>query len=427
MKKTLLTVIAALLAFCACNKPVVHTEDNGRTYALDQLQFNFTIEKVSDTKGIRSGWLYGDKVFVFFGGYSDAYVTVTYDGSAWSADPVLPDGMSVADLPASGVVTAVYLPYGNDLTPSLVGSAWTFPGTNDYYYLQAQKTTYFITDTGNKLPTLGAYLYMETAQDYIQFYLPDSAAESNTTIQLGCNYLVPGGIAGISLDGTIVDASDTSVPGNWVTGRADTIDGDKGYYASGKLIMRPGYNCYLIMNNGGAYKHYYKQRESVLSPGRSYILPTYENWKAVSSTDYVIVAGSVWSTVNVGAANPWVSGDTYTAANMNSAKAPGTLIPADADWNTLLERTKAAWIQISIANTEGFLVIDRADPGNYIFLHCDNYWSTSVIGGIQHYFKSASDGTHEVSESNPPLEACVRLVSTDQTGTLNPPENGGGI
>ena len=41
--------------------------------------------------------------------------------------------------------------------------------------------------------------------------------------------------------------------------------------------------------------------------------------------------------------------------------------------------------------------------------------------------KSGSDGTHELSETNTPSEAYVRLVSTTQIGTLNPPENGGGI
>ena len=424
MKKTLLTAIAALLAFCACNK-TVPTTDNGKTYSLDQLQFNFSIERVDATKGIRNGWVLGDKVFVFFGGYSSAYVTVTYDGSAWSADPQLPSGMSVDGLTASGEVTAVYLPYGNSLTPSWNGSAWVFPGTNDYYYLQTQKATYFITDTEDKLSTLGAYLYMETADDYIQLYLHDDSAVG--TIRLACNYMVPGGIAGISLDGTITDAADAAVPGNWVTARADTIDGDTGYYASGRLVMRPGYNCYLTMDTGSGYKHYYKQRESVLSPGRSYILPAYGNWLDVSSSEYVTVAGSIWSSVNVGANNPWESGSTYTTATMSSAAESGTTIPIDADWNALLDRTKASWIQVSIAGTEGFLVIDRADPDCFMFLHCDNYWSSTSSAGNQHDFISAQDGTHEVSTATPPSTACVRLLSTSNTVSLEPPVNGGGI
>ena len=425
MKKTFLTAIAALLALSACNKPVTTTDD-GKTYSWDQLEFNFTIEREDATKGIRDGWVSGDKVFVFFGTHSDVYVTVTYDGSAWSADPQLPSGMSVDGLAASGVVTAVYLPYGNSLSPSWSGSAWTFPGTNDYYYLQTQKVTYFITDTGNKLPTLGAYLYMETASDYVQLYLHDDDAAGS--IQLACNYVVPGGIEGIAIDGTITDAADGSVPGGWITARTDTIDGDTGYYASGRLILRPGYNCYLTMDTGNGYKHYYKQRESPLSPNRGYILPDYANWTDVGQGDYVAVGGSVWSAVSIGATNPWETGTVYTPANMSSAvQQQGTAIPTDRDWNSLLDRNNAAWIQISIAGTEGFIVLDRTTPENFIFLRSANYWSSGITGGNQHYLKSGADGTHELSETNPPLNAEVRLVSTTQIGTLNPPENGGGI
>lgn len=428
MKKIFLTAIAALLALSACNKSVTTTDD-GKTYSWDQIQFNFTIEREDATKGIRDGWLPGDKVFVFFGSHSDVYVTVTYDGSAWSANPQLPSGMSVDGLAASGVLTAVYLPYGNDCTPGWnpTTEAWEFNGTNDYYYLQSQKTTYFITNMESKLPTLGAYLYMETASDYVQLYLHDDDAAGS--IQLACNYVVPGGVAGIALDGTITDAADGSVPGGWITARTDTIDGDTGYYASGRLILRPGYNCYLTMDTGNGYKHYYKQRESPLSPNKSYILPAYANWTDVGATDYVAVGGSVWSAVNIGATNPWDIGTAFTTANMSSAVQPnsGTTIPSDRDWQSLLDRNSAAWIQVSIAGTEGFIVFDRATPENFIFLRSENYWSSGVSEGNQHYMKSDADGTHELSETNTPSEAYVRLVSTTQIGTLNPPENGGGI
>lgn len=424
MKKTLITLFAVLLSVCACNKPV-STMGNKKTYALDHLQFNFTIEKEGATKGVRDAWISGDKVFVFFGGYSSAYVTVTYDGSAWSAVPQLPSGMSVDGLAASGEVTAVYLPYGNSLEPTWNGSAWVFPGINDYYYLQTQKTTYFITDTENKLPTLGAYLYMETADDYIQLYIHDDDAAG--TIRLACNYMVPGGIAGIALDGTITDAADSAVPGNWVTARADTIDGDTGYYASGRLIMRPGYNCYLTMDTGSRYKHYYKQRESPLAPNKAYILPAYENWTDAGPADYVAVGGSMWSAVSIGANSPWDTGTAYTPGNMVSAVEDGTSIPSDRDWLSLLDRTKAAWIQVSIASTEGFIVFDRANPDNFLFLRSTNYWSSDATGGNQHFMKSDTDGTRELSETNSPSEAYVRLVSTTQIGTLNPPESGGSI
>ena len=429
MKKTVFTFLAVLLAICACNKPVTPSQDNGKTYSLDKLTFNFTIEREANTKGVRSEWLSGDQVYIFIGGVNSAYLTVTYDGSDWSTDPVPnPDAGSLPSLAESGVLTAVYLPYGNSLTPTFDGTAgaWVFPGTNDYYYMQSQKTTYFITDTGNQLATIGAYLYMETADDYIQFFLPDNDASG--TIQLACNYLVPGGIGGVSLDGTITDAASSGVPGRWVTARADTINGDKGYYASGRLIMRAGLHMYFAMNVANTtYKQYYKQRAAALVPHGAYILPTANNWISVSDGDFVEIAGNFWCSVNAGADHPWEEGDTPSAASMDNALETNTIIPSDDEWNILLDRTKVSWVQISIVNIDGFLIIDRANPDNYFFLRSLNYWSTSSTSGTQHYLKTDGNGTHEITSSNPPSTASVRLMSTLHSGSFNPPENGGNI
>ena len=103
------------------------------------------------------------------------------------------------------------------------------------------------------------------------------------------------------------------------------------------------------------------------------------------------------------------------------------ILRAPFDWQSLLNRNNAAWIQISIAGTDGFIVLDRANPENFLFIRSTNYWSSGVTGGIQHYMRSDANGTHELSETNPPSTAEVRLVSTTQIGTLNPPESGGSI
>lgn len=427
MKKTVLTVLAALLAFCACQKVTPSPTEECNTYALSQLRFDFTIQRGDETKGVRTGWLDGDKVFIFFENISSAYVTVTYNGAgaAWSAVPELPAGMDEPDLGSHGSLTAVYLPYGNTLEPHWDGTngVWAFDGTNDFYYLKCEKTAYFITDTEDVLPTLGAYIYMDTADNFVQFFLPDDSAQGN--IQLACNALIPAGLSGVSLDGTVTETIGT--PGGWVTARTDLIDGEKGYYASGKLAHRPGTQYYFAMYANGSYKHYYKQRNSVISARGSYQLPAKDAWFSVSSSDFVDVAGNSWCAVNLGAENPWVSGTSKTPAEISSISVENTLVPSDEEWTLLLDRTKTAWIQLSILGQDGFLIVDREDSDHYFFLPAINYWSTSKTSDIQHYLKTDANGTHEIEKTLSLGTAYIRLISSLYGGQINPPEDGGYI
>ena len=429
MKKTIFILMAVLLVLCACQKPVPSATEKEKTYDLSQLRFDFTIEMPEATKGVRQGWQDGDKVFIFIQGINSAYLTVTHDGSAWSADPtqIVRDGESAPTLAERGYLTAVYLPYGNSLAPVWDGdaNAWTFSDTNpiDYYYLKSEKTAYFITDMANPLPTLGAYLYMDTADGFVQFFLPDESASGS--IQLACNVVAPCGIAGVALDGTVTEAS---LPmGNWITARAETLGGEKGYYASGKLSPRPGSQYYFAIHAGDNYKHYYKQRSSSLSSRGAYQLPAATDWLAVSSSTFVEVADNSWATMNTGASTPWEIGTQYDSSSMSDAITSDTLLPSDDDWNLLLDRTKVIWVQLSLLGTDGFLVMNRHDPGKYFFLPCLDYWSTSVTESTQHYMKTDAEGTHEIVDTNPPANAYVRLVSSLYGGNFNPPENGGNI
>lgn len=429
---------AAILAFCACQRITPDKVEEGKTYDITQLRFDFTIESGLATKGVRDSWLDGDVVFVFIENINDVYLTATYHSatSLWDADPTaVGNSSSVSGLPVSGYLTAVYLPYGNSLTPAWDGNAnaWTFPGTNDYYYLKSEKAAYFITDQDNVLPTLGAYLYMDTADRFIQLYVPDDSATG--TIQMACNYLIPAGIAGVTLDGTVTETVGTQ--GGWVTARAETISDEKGYYASGKLSSRPGSLYYFAFDAGGGanprYMHYFKQRNSALVSRGAYQLPDISDWLAVSSSTFVEVNGFNWYTVNYGAANPWELGTAKTAAELSSVQVQNAEVPSDNAWNLLLDRTKVTWIQASILNMDGFIVMDRTTPSNFFFIPSYvsgsgiNYWSTSKTESTQHYMKTDNEGTHEIMNSDPPANAYVRLISSLYGGGFDLPENGGEI
>lgn len=438
MKKSLFILIAALVAFCACQKAVLPVTEGAKTYDLSQLRFDLTIEMPEATKGVRQAWQNGDKVYIFFQNVSTAYAYVEYDGSAWSADPVIPSPMSTPSLGTSGYLTAVYLPYGNNLAPTWDGNAnaWVFSDTDPiyYYYLKSENAAYFITDSENVLPTLGAYLYMDTADRFVQFFIPDDSASG--TIQLACNELIPAGIAGVSLDGTVTET--TGSQGGWVTARADTIDGEEGYYASGKLSPRPGSLCYFAIDAGAGagaerYKHYFKQRNSALSNHGAYQLPAAADWLTVSSSTFVEVNNYSWCSVNYGASTPWETGTFIASSELNNISEANAEVPSDVVWDLLLDRTKVTWSQASILDLDGYIIMDRTAPSNFFFLpnyasgSGVNYWSSSSTSTTQHYMKTDNEGTHEISDSDSPASAQVRLISTLYGGAFNPPVNGGDI
>lgn len=421
MKKYLAISLAALLAFCACTgkEPESGTP---ATYRLDRLTFDFRIDREPSTKGVRSGWRADDRIFIFFSGVNDAYLTITYDGSAWSA-PVLTG--STPSLDQSGILTAIHLPYGNDQTPEWdsTAQAWTVTGSTDYYFLRAEKATFYITDMGDQLASLGSYLYMDNADDYVQFFIPEAGASG--AVRFACNAIHPAGFAGVSLDAAVSDQALT--PGGWISARADTIDGETGYYGSGKLYARPGVYYYFALDEGGTYRHYYKQRDAAITGHRAFQLPALSAWPEAGPAIEVTIAGNGWRAVNIGADNPWQSGSLYAPANMDDDLPSDTQVPADGEWDALMDRYNTAWVQISVAGTDGYVVIDRYAPENYIFLPCGKYWTSSLSAGVSHYFEAGTNDTKGIYDSAPPAEAYVRPVSSLYLGGFNPPENGGNI
>ena len=395
MRKSLFILLLVLAALSSCRKeyPV---EQPAVTYDISQLRFNLIINYPATTKAVKSGWENGDKVFIFFTGKTSGYVTIVFDGNNWSA-PSASGTVSFSE--TSGTLTAIYLPYGNDATASY-GTEWSFSSGTDSYFLSAEKTDYSIEDTGD-IATLGAALNMTGPNDYAQLFIPDSGASG--TINLACNFLQPAGLANVASDGTVSEKT-SGAGGGWITGFADTIGEDKGYYFSGKL-SGSGQECYFAVNNSGSYCHYYKHRSTAVAGRGAYRLPALSaaDWQGFSSSQYVMIAGEHWCTVNSGAATPW-----------NNTGAP----IFDA-WNSLLDDSKATWIPMTIAGTSGSLVVDKTDVTHYMFLPQANYWSST--GG--YYLKE--DGT--LTNTGTPSSAYIRQSKYSFSGGFDNPEDGGSI
>lgn len=407
MKKVLLILIAALLAFASCRKETPAVEEC-RTYALSSLHFDITIERL-ETKGIKSGWENGDKVFIFFSGVNSAYVTMSFNGTAWSSTPS--DGEVV--LHQTGRLTAVYLPYLGAVAPSFT-DAWHFASGTDSYFLKAEKVDYLIRDMESQYATLGAKIVMTKANDAsAQFYVPKTPGVGET-MQLACNVVTPTGLASIALDGTVTSSSGTQ--GAWLTGYPATVGGETGFYFYGMIADTPGSHNYFALkdNNVSYYKHYYKN--TTLLGRKSYQLPDFDNWPGVGDDVRVSVAGYYWDSLNDGASTPLAQGTPSVSLPSASAK----IAPSSTAWTDLLNDAKATKVPLTIADVTGVLFVDVANPTQYFFMTHGDYWS-STDGS---FFRVAANGTTTVESGTPETAAYVRQILNIINGDFNPPVGG---
>ena len=113
MKRTVLFICGMALLAAGCvkeiNQPEVETPQH--------LIINITVNHDSpETRAVKQGWEMGDKIYVFFdineSTSSAEYMTMTYDGSAWSHE-FSNDTMEAGLLEnTNGKLYAVYFPYG---------------------------------------------------------------------------------------------------------------------------------------------------------------------------------------------------------------------------------------------------------------------------------------------------------------------------
>lgn len=410
MKKGLLILITALLALSSCRKEIPVEE--GRTYALSSLRFDVTIDRL-ETKGIKGGWESGDKVFLFFSGVGDAYVTLSYNGSSWSSTP----SNGSVSLTQTGTLTAVYLPYVGNVQPAY-SDGWRFASVSESYFLQAVKVEYHIREMGNQVATLGARLQMTKANDAsTQFFVPKTP-EQNETMLLACNVVTPTGLGGIASDGTV--SSSGGSQGDWMTGYPATVDGEQGFYFYGMIADTPGPNTYFALkdNSGTYYKHYYKGNTTLL-PRKSYQLPAFADWPGVGNDVQVNVGGYLWNSLSNGASSPLETGTSYTI----QPQAGGLqLIPSRTAWNGLLDSQKATQVSMTLGGVSGVLMVDQLIPNQYFFLCSGDYWCSSN----GYFFRVASDGSCSVA-SGTPESAYVRTIMNVTSGGITDPIDGGEI
>lgn len=365
MRKWFITLITLLLAFTACRQeePVLTNDGNG--VDLSKLRFNISIQHPdADTKGVKAGWESGDKVFIFISDCTTGYLTASYNGSSWAEGYVGTPTVGTS----GGYLHAIYLPYGNSAQPTYSNDKWTFDEGTDTYYFFAGNVPYTVETIGEE-QNISATIQMVKPLTYVQFYVPYASASG--TIQLACNALRPAVITGISASNGAVTVN-TGSAGTPVTGYADTLEGEEGYYVSGIPVTTASETAdyYFAIKKGDNYSHYYKNRNALVA-NKAYQLPSYSSWPKVGDSQTVPVADGTWKTVNEGAVHPWDLGELKDDSFVPSS---GEDIPDDTDWSNLMDSEKATWMPMDIWGSHGSLVLSVILPNKYFFIP----WSTSA-------------------------------------------------
>lgn len=409
MKKSIISLFVCLLALCACRQDALDPgQDSGRD--LSGIRYDLTINHPQATKGIKSAWQDGDRVFIFFNNITSVYLTADFNNSNWSV--TYHD--SSAGIGENGKLTAVFLPYGKDATVTFFEGKWTFSGQTDSYYLYASDVDYSV-ETINDTPTLISTINMSRPDGFVQFYIPDDDASG--TVSMACNTLLPRSLASVSAEGALAVSDGTA--GSWITGYPDTIEGDAGYYVSGKPASDPGTEYYFALKKDGTYVNYYKQRDAAIASPHAYKLPSYSAWPVMKKNDsdhFVFFANSRWRTMNLGiseSGHPWELGTLYPSSEV----LPETEeLPSDENWVGLLDEANARWIPMRILDSDGALIVSPAGS-KYIFLPRNasaptDYWSSGMTDSYRHYVQIASDRTKpsEVSTSGSPANGYIRSV-----------------
>ena len=147
--KKLFITLCAVFALAACsesNIPEIETPRQNEN-ASSPVTFNITVQQQGDTKARKSDWATGDVIYIMFRDIKTKYLTITYNGSTWTAQAY--DGTNaattfdVADFsPVTWTIsTAVHFPVAVDASLNSETGVLTFQKDGDdvktYYLWQA--------------------------------------------------------------------------------------------------------------------------------------------------------------------------------------------------------------------------------------------------------------------------------------------------
>ena len=372
MKKNLILMLAAWAALISCGKQVL-TPEPGPGEA-KSVAFDLSASHPDDTKAVKTAWEAGDAIFVFFNNVAaPKHLKMTYSGTGWTSaeydgDTATPGALGLKN-GDTGTMRAIFLPFGSNATVSNSGSNFVFSKIYYTYYLTA---TLSYTVANN---AVSGDFSMTIPTNYLQLFVEDANAVDEA-YTLGCDAVIPTGIASISASGAITETSDKT--------NADDLPGyayQGGYLFSGKLystyFSTYGYNYYFAKTkvNDKSREDYYYNSLAKLQSHSAVKLPANNSssWQKVGSEESVTLKKQngddmgKWFTCNYGESVPEGANADYRYTFVEAQAITGT--PTHDQLNSLVNdtRSRAAvsihgqWGYVFKSYSGGFLFI----PGQY--------------------------------------------------------------
>lgn len=322
MKKLLIFAIASL-AMIACSKEAAPTDDSQPVS--DKIIFDIKINNSDATKAVKTAWESGDVVYVFFNNIalSDTpkYLTLTYDGSKWSAEL---HNIATSEFAESGqTMSAVFFPFASGSLDIIREFSYYSFRKDDMaicsYFLTATKTPYTFTIGGDAntlsgtLDMIPNYEIFVSGDNYFQFCIDgftDEAQASHYWLE-EANFS-PIVCAGIHSNGWFDMRklpAGTPVPGHFYKGAASFT----GVLGNSLLGNANDYNFTIYSNEGEARPFDYKYVKT-LSGNRTFYSQTI-NLPALSSYDWTY--GSEPQYIDLGLSVKWA----YANADNDPASA----------------------------------------------------------------------------------------------------------
>ena len=317
-----------------------------------------------DTKAVKTAWEAGDVIFVFFDNVaSPNYLKMSFDGSAWSYTEVGNLGLVEG---ATGMMRAVYLPFGNTVSVVQDGTGFKFQTAYKSYYLTAS-LAYTVRDH-----SVSGNFKMSVPEGYVQFFVEDAEAVDRGCV-LSTSAVRPVEIKGVAADGKMVLDADFG-PGGNLPGYVY-----KGGYLFSGVLASPyayGTNYYFAKTKVSDQTRVdFVARGKTLASHNSVNLPaaTSTRWQPVGADVTVSVKTTldgktydcgVWYTCNHGESCPE---DLVQSAVTYSVAAAGAgnyhVLPTPA----LLDRMVASltWFPMEVYFQEG--VVAYASTGAFLF------------------------------------------------------------
>lgn len=324
--KKIFVIISALFALVACNKEI-DIANNEINKTLDEqsqeIKVNLSINRTdayTDTKAtVKTGWVNGDVIFVFFKGIAaPKYLEMRYDGTEWTATSM--NSLTVGDLlgAADKKMTAIYLPYGSTATVAndegnFIFSDLTYSG----YFLQAELASYtYDTELKGRL-NMTAPAPATDGDKHIHFDI--TGYTSSHAYYLSQDYVKPITFSRVSSDGIVSHAEGSM--GDFIAGYHDSnnsIISFSGILDASAVGSAKDYT-FSIQDDTFGITYTRDVGVKILSEAKYIGIGDISDGDKWGVNKYVDLGLSVmWATCNMGATTPIEAGDYYAWGEIES-------------------------------------------------------------------------------------------------------------